>query len=101
MMKKDAVLVNVARGAVCDEEAIADAILEGKLGGVAIDVYSKEPFGEDHPYRALMGRENVIFTPHMAWGAYEARERCMAEIRENIRVFFEGGIRNRVDLTHG
>lgn len=101
MMKPGTVLVNVARGAVLDEGAVAKAVLDGHLGGFAADVYSIEPFGEDHPYRALMGRENVIFTPHMAWGAYEARERCMAEIRENIRVFFEGGIRNRVDLTHG
>ena len=96
MMKKDAVLVNVARGAVCDEEAIADAILGGKLGGVAIDVYSKEPFGEDHPIARIAGLDNVILTPHMAWGSYEARVRCCEEIALNIESYIKGEKRNRI-----
>ena len=96
MMKKDAVLVNVARGAVCDEEAIADTILEGKLGGVAIDVYSKEPFGEDHPIARIAGLDNVILTPHMAWGSYEARVRCCEEIALNIESYINGERRNRI-----
>ena len=96
MMKKDAVLVNVARGAVCDEEAIADTILEGKLGGVAIDVYSKEPFGEDHPIARIAGLDNVILTPHMAWGSYEARVRCCEEIALNIESYIKGERRNRI-----
>ena len=96
MMKKDAVLVNVARGAVCDEEAIANAILEGKLGGVAIDVYSKEPFGEDHPIAQIAGLDNVILTPHMAWGSYEARVRCCEEIALNIESYIKGERRNRI-----
>ena len=96
MMKKDAVLVNVARGAVCDEEAIADAILEGMLGGVAIDVYSKEPFGEDHPIARIAGLDNVILTPHMAWGSYEARVRCCEEIALNIESYLNGEKRNRI-----
>lgn len=96
MMKKNAVLVNVARGAVCDEEAIADAILEGRLGGVAIDVYSKEPFGEDHPMARIAGLDNVILTPHMAWGSYEARVRCCDEIVLNIEAFLNGEKRNRL-----
>ena len=96
MMKNDAVLVNVARGAVCDEEAIANAILEGKLGGVAIDVYSKEPFGEDHPIAQIAGLDNVILTPHMAWGSYEARVRCCEEIALNIESYIKGERRNRI-----
>ena len=96
MMKNDAILINVARGAVCDEEAIADAILEGKLGGVGIDVYSKEPFGADHPIAKIAGLDNVILTPHMAWGSYEARVRCCEEISLNIESFINGGTRNRI-----
>ena len=96
MMKNDAILINVARGAVCDEEAIADAILEGKLGGVGIDVYSKEPFGSDHPIAKIAGLDNVILTPHMAWGSYEARVRCCEEISLNIESFINGGTRNRI-----
>ncbi len=95
-MKDGAFLVNVARGAVLDEAAAARAVLSGKLGFFGCDVYSTEPMPADHPFRAIKGLPNVCLTPHMAWGAYEARERCMAEIRENIRVFFAGGRRNRV-----
>ena len=96
MMKKEAILVNVARGAVCDEEAIADAILEDAIGGVGIDVYSKEPFGEDHPISKIAGLDNVILTPHMAWGSYEARVRCCEEIALNIESYINGEKRNRI-----
>lgn len=95
-MKKDAILVNVARGAVLDEEAVADAIKEGNLGGIGIDVYSKEPFPTDHPYASIAGRDNVILTPHMAWGSYEARMRCCEEIALNIDAFIAGEKRNRI-----
>ena len=96
MMKNDAILINVARGAVCDETAIADAIIDGRLGGVGIDVYSKEPFGEEHPMTRIAGRDNVILTPHMAWGSYEARVRCCEEIALNIEAFINGERRNRI-----
>ena len=96
MMKNDAILINVARGAVCDEAAIADAILAGKLGGAGIDVYSKEPFSEDHPIARIAGLDNVILTPHMAWGSYEARVRCCEEIALNIESYIKGEKRNRI-----
>ena len=96
MMKSDAILINVARGAVCDEEAVADAILENRLGGVGIDVYSKEPFGEDHPMARIAGLDNVLLTPHMAWGSYEARKRCCDEIALNIESFISREKRNRI-----
>ena len=96
-MKRDAILINVARGAVIDEAAAAQAILEGKIGGLGVDVYSTEPFPLEHPYSNLYGCENVCLTPHMAWGAHEARCRCLAEIAENIRAFFRGERRCRVD----
>lgn len=96
-MKKDAILINVARGAVIDEAAAAKAILDGRLGGLGVDVYSTEPFPVEHPYTALCGCENVCLTPHMAWGAHEARVRCLEEIAANIRAFFAGEVRCRVD----
>ncbi len=99
LMKKNAVLVNVARGAVTDEEAVADALLSGKLAGFGCDVYSEEPFREEHPYTALLNHPSVILTPHMAWGSHEARTLCLAEICRNIRAFFAGEIRCRVDLS--
>lgn len=97
LMKKDAILVNVARGAVTDEKALADAILQDRIGGLGVDVYSVEPFPESHPFAAIKAHPRVIFTPHMAWGAKEARERCLAEVAANIRAFQAGEKRNRID----
>lgn len=95
-MKESAILINVARGAVFDEEAVTEAVLNGKLGGLGVDVYSTEPMQQDSPYQKLLGRDNVLFTPHMAWGAYDARQRCINEIEENIKSFLSGGVRSRV-----
>ena len=96
-MKPDAVLINVARGAVTDEKALADAIAENRLGGLGVDVYTEEPFGKDHPFQAILDRPNVCLTPHMAWGASEARNRCIAVVAENIREFSNGVRMNRVE----
>lgn len=97
-MKENAILINVARGAVTDEEALAKAVLENKIGGIGVDVYSKEPFDESHPFYKLLGNQKALLTPHMAWGAYEARVRCLDEVLENIKAFFRGEIRNRLDI---
>lgn len=97
-MKKGSILVNVARGAVLDEEAVTESVLSGHLGGFGTDVYAEEPFRTGHPYEKLYTSENVILTPHMAWGAREARERCMQEIKKNIEAFLKKEVRNRVDL---
>ena len=98
MMKSDVVLVNEARGAVFDEEAVAKAIEEGQIGALGCDVYSTEPFSESHPYNRIKDRENVLLTPHAAWGSYESRCRCINIISENIQAFNEGKILNRVDI---
>ena len=98
LMKKTAVLVNVARGAVIDEKAVSEAVINEEIGGFATDVYSIEPLEEDSPLMDILHNKNTVFTPHMAWGSYESRMRCMAEIRKNIEAFFAGEIRNRVDL---
>lgn len=94
--KKGMILVNVARGAVVDEETVTKAVESGRLAGFATDVYDGEPMNKDSPFNRLRKLDNVIFTPHMAWGAYEARERLMEEIAENIKAFNDGKARNRV-----
>lgn len=96
-MKPGAIFINVARGAVADEAALAEAVLEGKLGGLGIDVYTQEPFPEDHPYHSILHLPNVCLTPHMAWGSKEARDRCLAMVAENIRAFRQGERHNRVE----
>lgn len=95
-MKKDVIIVNTARGLVTDEKAIADAVLSGEIGGFGTDVYSVEPFGTDHPFNELRNNKNVIMTPHMAWGSYESRMRCVKMMSENIEKFFGGEIHNRI-----
>lgn len=98
LMKKSVILVNEARGAVIDEQAVAAAVLDGRIGAFGSDVFSVEPFDEKHPFTAISGLENVCLTPHAAWGAYEARARCLNVIVDNIIAFNSGKIKNRVDI---
>ncbi len=98
LMKKSVILVNSARGAVTDEGAICDAVLNGEIGAFGTDVYSVEPFDDTHPFNKIMHLPNVCLTPHMAWGSYEARCRCIDEIAKNITAFKSGEVRNRIDL---
>src|SRR5699024_1232408 len=74
LMKKGAILLNTARGPLVDEQAVADALKEGKLAGYAADVVSKEPMAEDSP---LVGVPGCILTPHIAWASHAARGRLM------------------------
>lgn len=96
LMKDGVILVNVARGKVTDEQALADAVLSGKIGFLGCDVYSTEPMPSDHPFYPIKDMQNVCLTPHMAWGAYEARNRCIEEIAKNIESFAIGEKRNRI-----
>ena len=96
MMKPDAIVVNVARGAVCDEWALCEAVKTGKLGGIGVDVYSAEPFREDSPYYSVKELSNVCLTPHMAWGSYEARNRCLADMMKSIDAYLAGEKRSRL-----
>ncbi|MBR3416000.1 MAG: hydroxyacid dehydrogenase [Clostridia bacterium] len=95
-MKKSAVVVNAARGAVADEAALCEAVAEGRLHGIGSDVFSTEPFGEDSPYYKVKDLPNVCLTPHMAWGSYEARVRCIDEMVKNAEAFLAGERRSRV-----
>jgi glycerate dehydrogenase len=94
-MKRDAVLVNTARGALVDAAALADALRGGRLGGAAIDVLAQEPPVDGSPL--LAGDiPNLIVTPHIAWAARDARPRCIDEMAANAEDFRRGGHRGRV-----
>jgi glycerate dehydrogenase len=95
-MKKGACLINTSRGGLLDEEAVAEAIKSGHLGGIAVDVLSTEPPSSDNPL-LLLSQPNVIITPHIAWASNESQKRLLNELVENIHAFTQGIPRNRVD----
>lgn len=97
MMKKDAILVNVARGGVWNEEAVANAILNGEIGAIGCDVFTKEPFDTNHPFYKIKSLDNVLLTPHMAWGSFESRTRCYSTVISNIEAYLKGEPTNIVN----
>ena len=97
MMKRDAIVINVARGAIWDEGAVADAVLEGQIGGIGCDVFSSEPLPKRHPFEKLYSLKNVSLTPHMAWGSFESRTRCFNTVLSNIKAYLDGAPINIVN----
>ncbi len=95
LMKCNALLINTARGALLDDRALAAALRAGRLGGAGIDVLSQEPPTDGNPLLDP-GIPNLIVTPHIAWAAREARQRCLDEMAANIQDFSSGGRRGRV-----
>ncbi len=96
-MKKSAIIVNVARGPIVDEQALYTALTEDMIAGAGLDVLSKEPMSVDNPLAQYKDSRKLIITPHMAWASVEARTRCMEEIYKNIKGFLDNNPRNRVD----
>jgi glycerate dehydrogenase len=94
-MRADAILVNTARGALVDSAALATALRERRLGGAVIDVLAEEPPARGDPLLDP-GLPNIIVTPHVAWAAREARQRCIDEMAANLADWFAGGRRGRV-----
>ncbi|WP_444938355.1 D-2-hydroxyacid dehydrogenase [Microbulbifer sp. JMSA002] len=85
-MKPGALLINTARGGLVDEEAVADALRSGKLGGAALDVLSEEPPQASHPLLAT-DIPNLIITPHNAWISRESRQRLLDGVVNNIEAW--------------
>lgn len=92
-MKPGAILINTGRGPLLDEQAVADALEEGKLGAACVDVLSTEPPRADNP---LLTARNCYITPHIAWATYEARVRLMQIAIANIEAYLAGAPVNRV-----
>lgn len=89
LLKPNAFVVNTARGGIIDEQALADALRRGHLGGAATDVLSVEPPVDGNPLLAD-DIPRLIVTPHSAWGSVEARQRIIGQLAENATAFFAG-----------
>ncbi|NCO58069.1 MAG: glycerate dehydrogenase [Nitrospirae bacterium CG18_big_fil_WC_8_21_14_2_50_70_55] len=94
-LPRGALLLNMARGGVADEAAVAAALRSGQLGGAAFDVLTQEPPAPDHPLLAP-DLPNLLLTPHTAWASRAARQRLINEIGANVAAFLGGTRRNRV-----
>ena len=96
-MKKSSVLINMGRGPIVVEKDLAKAIDENIIAGAGLDVFSVEPIPEDSPLLKIKNKEKIVMTPHIAWASIEARERLFNDLIENIKAFYRGEKRNRVE----
>ncbi len=94
-MKKTAFIINTARGALINEQDLADILNEGLIAGAGLDVMTKEPPEEDNP---LLTAKNCIMTPHIGWASKDARSRLVEIVAENLLKFTEGKTQNCVNL---
>ena len=88
-MKDGAIVLNIARGGIYDEQALADALNRGKLSGAAVDVYVDEPPGKDHP---LLNAKNIILSPHIGANTIEAQDRVAVQTAEMVVEALRGSI---------
>lgn len=94
-MKPTSFLVNLGRGDVIDDDALLEALREGRIAGAALDVFRKEPLAEDHPFWSM---NNVIVTPHLGGVFDEYPVRALPIIEQNMRRFLAGDIENMINL---
>lgn len=93
-MKREAILINVARGPIVNERDLVDALNEGLIGGAGLDVISVEPMQAGNPLLEIQDSTKLIVTPHIAWATREARCRLMDEVYLNVEAFLRGEKRN-------
>lgn len=96
-MKKTAILINVARGPVVNNQDLYTALTQGEIYAAGLDVLEKEPITDDNPLGKIKDSERLIITPHMAWASTEARTRLATEVYKNIEAYINGERRNIVN----
>ena len=89
-MKNSAIVINTARGGLIDEQALCMAITDKQIAGAGIDVVSKEPPDDDHPFYRLASLPNFILTPHVGWASSEAMQTVADQVIDNIENFVAG-----------
>lgn len=96
-MQPHAILLNVARGSIIDEEALLSALVSEQIGGAGLDVMSQEPPEPNHPLLDA-SIPNLIITPHIAWNTLESRQRLIDAVAQNIEAYKSGATTNKVSL---
>lgn len=96
LMKPSALLLNLARGPIIDEDALYNALVHEKIAGAGLDVLVTEPIPKNSSLLKIKDSTKLLITPHMAWGTKEARARCLDEVYNNIKAFINGQDRNIV-----
>ena len=86
-MKPSAILINVGRGPIVDEQALKDALENGSIAAAGLDVLSKEPMAKENPLREIKDSDRLLITPHIAWASVEARTNLMNIILGQIKEF--------------
>lgn len=87
-MKKTAIFLNLGRGPIVVEEALANALEQGEIAAAGLDVLREEPMSESNPLKRIKDSEKLLITPHIAWASVEARTRLMEIILGQIREYF-------------
>lgn len=95
-MKKTAVLLNLGRGPIVNEDALVKALEANRIGGAGLDVLKIEPMDKTNPLIRIQDSTKLVITPHIAWATVEARKRCVSEVYENMKAFLNGEDRNLV-----
>lgn len=95
-MKKSAIFLNLARGAIVNEPDLYTALTEGSIAGAGLDVLCKEPMDPENPLLKIQDSNKLIITPHIAWAAKETRFRVVEEVVKNIQRFQRDDRTNRV-----
>jgi glycerate dehydrogenase len=95
-MKSNAVILNLGRGPIINEQALADALNAGEIAGAGLDVFTVEPLPLSSPLLEVKEKEKMILTPHIAWASLEARTRLVQEVYWNMEAFINGKERNVV-----
>ncbi len=96
-MKKSAILINVARGKVVDQNALSEALNNGEIAGAGLDVFETEPTEKENPLLSIQDSNKLLLSPHMAWASVEARQRDCDITLQNMISFLEGNVQNSVN----
>lgn len=95
-MKSNAVLINVGRGGIVNDEDLTWALEHGVIGAAGLDALNQEPMPLDNSFYRIKNSKKLYITPHIAWATVESRTRCVQEVYKNIESYLGGKVRNQV-----